>query len=135
MRVQQQVGAKVLLADRFAERQSVFAGLPTLSLDTAAATSPAELHAVSSRLEPNDLVEIIFTSGTTAEPRGVCLTHRNLLANLAPIEREIRKYLSWERLFHPVRFLNLVPLSHVFGQFMAVLVPPLLKSEIHFQNA
>ncbi len=34
-----------------------------------------------------------------------------------------------------MRFLNLVPLSHVFGQFMAVLVPPLLKSEVHFQNA
>jgi long-chain acyl-CoA synthetase len=34
-----------------------------------------------------------------------------------------------------VRFLNLVPLSHVFGQFMALLVPPLLNSEVHFQNA
>ena len=63
------------------------------------------------------------------------MTHRNLLANLAPIEREMRKYSSWERFFHPIRFLNLVPLSHVFGQFMALLVPPLLKSEIHFQNA
>ena len=47
----------------------------------------------------------------------------------------MRKYSSWERFFHPIRFLNLVPLSHVFGQFMALLVPPLLKSEIHFQNA
>ncbi len=132
-RIQQQVGAKVLLADRFVERQSMFADLPTLSLDTAAQPVPLNSTRVE-QIDPNDLVEIIFTSGTTAEPRGVCLTHRNLLANLAPLEKEIQKYLGWERWFHPVRFLNLVPLSHVFGQFMAVLVPPLLKSEVHFKN-
>jgi len=133
-RVQQQVEAKLLLADRIVERQSVFAGLPALSLDTP--PSPLkERPSPVEQLDPNDLVEIIFTSGTTADPRGVCLTHRNLLANLEPLEKEIQKYLRWERWFHPVRFLNLVPLSHVFGQFMAVLVPPLLKSEVHFQNA
>ena len=135
VRVQQQVEAKVVLADRVVERQSVFAGCPTLSLDTS--QPPVPLKACPTPVEetdPNDLVEIIFTSGTTAEPRGVCLTHRNLLANLAPLEKEIQKYLGWERWFHPVRFLNLVPLSHVFGQFMAVLVPPLLKSEVHFQS-
>ena len=135
VRVQQQVEAKVVLADRVVERQSVFAGCPTLSLDTS--QPPVPLKACPTPVEetdPDDLVEIIFTSGTTAEPRGVCLTHRNLLANLAPLEKEIQKYLGWERWFHPVRFLNLVPLSHVFGQFMAVLVPPLLKSEVHFQS-
>ena len=134
-RVQQQVGAKVLLADCQVEQQNVLTGLPTLSLDTPAPTVPLKHHSMPvEQTDPNDLVEIIFTSGTTAEPRGVCLTHRNLLANLASLEKEIQKYLSWERWFHPVRFLNLVPLSHVFGQFMAVLVPPLLKGEVHFQN-
>jgi len=135
-RVQQQVEAKVLLADRIVERQSVFASLPALSTDTPPPpVALKERPTPVEQIDPNDLVEIIFTSGTTAEPRGICLTHRNLLANLAPLEREIQKYLGWERWFHPVRFLNLVPLSHVFGQFMAVLVPPLLKSEVHFQNA
>ncbi|MGH9429028.1 MAG: AMP-binding protein, partial [Terriglobia bacterium] len=133
-RVQQQVEAKILLADTLLERQSVLPGLPALSLESLPPAILTAKRASAVRLEPNDLVEIIFTSGTTAEPRGVCLTHRNLLANLMPLEKEIQKYLSWERWFHPVRFLNLVPLSHVFGQFMAVLVPPLLKSEVHFQN-
>src|SRR5215472_2325526 len=63
-----------------------------------------------------DLVEIVFTSGTTAEPRGVALTHGNLLANIELIEAQIRPYLKWEGFFHPLRFLNLLPLSHVFGQ-------------------
>jgi len=82
-----------------------------------------------------DTVEIVFTSGTTAEPKGVLITHRNLMADLTPIEREIKRYLKWERLVHPVRFLNLLPLSHVFGQFMGVFVPQLLGGEVFFQES
>lgn len=81
------------------------------------------------------LVEIIFTSGTTSQPKGVVLTHRNLLANLLPLEAEIEKYIKWERFFHPLRFLNLVPLSHVFGQLMGVFVPQLFGGEVHFQGS
>ena len=78
--------------------------------------------------------EIIYTSGTTSEPKGVILTHENLLANLRPLEREVAKYLKWERFFHPIRFLNLVPLSHVFGQFMGLFVPQLMGGEVHFHE-
>ncbi|HEV8138135.1 MAG TPA: AMP-binding protein, partial [Pyrinomonadaceae bacterium] len=42
---------------------------------------------------------------------------------------------KWERLVHPVRFLNLVPLSHVFGQFMGMLVPQLLGGQVFFQDS
>ena len=73
-----------------------------------------------------DPSDILFTSGTTADPKGVRITHGNLLANLVPLENEIKRYLKWERGVHPVRFLNLVPLSHVFGQFMGMFVPQLL---------
>src|SRR5205085_5208316 len=83
----------------------------------------------------DELAEIIFTSGTTAEPKGVCLSQRNLLANIVPLEEEINKYRRWERPFHPVRFLNLLPLSHVFGQFIGIFVPQLLGGEVHFQDS
>jgi long-chain acyl-CoA synthetase len=81
------------------------------------------------------IAEILFTSGTTAEPRGVVLTHGNFLANLEPIERGMQRYLKYERLLHPLRFVSLVPLSHVFGQFMALLVPPLLGATVVFENS
>ncbi|HWT02537.1 MAG TPA: AMP-binding protein [Pyrinomonadaceae bacterium] len=81
------------------------------------------------------LAEIIFTSGTTSTPKGVMITHRNLLANLRPLEAEIGKYIRWERLVHPIRFLSLVPLSHVFGQFMGLFVPQLVSGEVHFQDS
>jgi long-chain acyl-CoA synthetase len=76
--------------------------------------------------ERGDAVEIVFTSGTTAEPRGVVLTHGNLLANLQPIENEIGKYRGYERIFHPLRFLDLLPLSHVFGQLLGIFIPQVL---------
>ena len=58
--------------------------------------------------------EIIFTSGATAEPKGVVLTHKNILANIVPIEREMAKYKKYARPFRPIRFLNLLPLNHCF---------------------
>jgi long-chain acyl-CoA synthetase len=76
------------------------------------------------------MAQILFTSGTTAEPRGVVLTHGNFLANLEPLERGIDPYRKYEKWFHPLCFVTLVPLSHVFGQFMALFVPPLLGATI-----
>ena len=83
-------------------------------------------------LSRQDTLEIIFTSGTTAEPRGVVITHGNVLANIEPVEREIQKYLRYERIFHPLRFLNLLPLSHVFGQMLGIFIPPLLAGTVVF---
>jgi long-chain acyl-CoA synthetase len=83
----------------------------------------------------DDTAQIVFTSGTTAEPRGVVLTHGNILASVDPIEREFPKYRRSERLFHPIRFLELLPLSHVFGQFMGMFIPTLLGGTVHFQDS
>jgi long-chain acyl-CoA synthetase len=65
----------------------------------------------------------------------VIITHGNVLANLEPIEDEIEQYRKWERIFHPLRFLNLLPLSHVFGQFMGLFVPPLIGAMVIFQDS
>jgi len=85
-------------------------------------------------LGADDVAEIIFTSGATAEPKGVVITHRNILANVRPIEAEIRKYRRWGRPFFPLRFLNLLPLSHLFGQAMATFIPPLLPGTVIFMR-
>jgi long-chain acyl-CoA synthetase len=85
-------------------------------------------------LSADDPLQIIFTSGTTSEPKGVVHTHANVLASLLPIESEMRKYIKYERVFHPLRFLHTLPLSHVFGQFMGLWIPPLLAAEVHFDS-
>jgi len=86
-------------------------------------------------LQRSDAVEIVFTSGTTAEPRGVVLTHGNLLANLEPIENEFQKYKKYERFVHPLRILNLLPLSHVFGQIMGIFIPQVFGATAHFLDS
>ncbi|MEO8483812.1 MAG: AMP-binding protein [Acidobacteriota bacterium] len=85
-------------------------------------------------IAPSSLAEIIFTSGATADPKGVTITHRNVLANIIPIEREMKKYLRYARPFRPIRFLNLLPLSHMFGQSMATFVPPMLSGTVVFSH-
>ncbi len=112
--------------------------------DDIAAIDPVELASAVSEhsaerfrpasIQPSDTLEIVFTSGTTAEPKGVVLTHANVVGNLSPIEAEIKKYLKYERLVHPIRFLNLLPLSHVFGQFLGIFLPPLLGGTVVFEN-
>jgi len=132
-RVQQQVSAKLLLADESQPQLDV----PRLSLNNLAdviAKHPTNRYNAGA-VKPDDLVQIVFTSGTTAEPKGVCLTHRNLLANIAPIEKEFRKYARWERLVHPLRFLCLLPLSHVFGQLMGIFIPELIGAEVYFRES
>jgi long-chain acyl-CoA synthetase len=82
----------------------------------------------------DDVAEIVFTSGATADPKGVIITHRNILANIVPVETEIRKYRRFGGPFFPLRFLNLLPLSHMFGQAMATFVPPMLPGVVVFMR-
>jgi long-chain acyl-CoA synthetase len=85
-------------------------------------------------IEKDQVAEIIFTSGATAEPKGVIITHRNILANIVPVEGEILKYRRYAKPFHPLRFLNLLPLSHMFGQAMATFIPPMLPGIVVFMR-
>jgi long-chain acyl-CoA synthetase len=83
----------------------------------------------------DDITQIIFTSGATAEPKGVVIRHRNVLANIVPVEREVMKYRKYARPFHPLRFLNLLPLSHMFGQSMASSIPPMVRGTVIFTRS
>jgi len=83
----------------------------------------------------DDVIQIIFTSGATAEPKGVVIRHRNVLANIVPVEREVMKYRKYAIPFHPLRFLNLLPLSHMFGQSMASSIPPMVRGTVIFTRS
>ena len=134
LRVARQVDARLLVCSR--ERTQLDFAVPAIPLEDLPeriAHHPRATYA-SPALDRRDIVQIIFTSGTTAEPKGVVISHGNILSNLEPLEAEIQKYLKYERFFHPLRLLNLLPLSHIFGQFLGLFVPPLLGATVLFQD-
>ena len=148
-RVARETSPKLIFAS--AGKIALDAAIPALNLEDLADTSSHSHAVVATTLKPgpapqaifqslpdepitrNHIAQILFTSGTTAEPRGVVLTNGNFLANLEPLERGIDPYRKYERWFHPLRFVSLVPLSHVFGQFMTLFVPPLLGATVVFE--
>lgn len=56
----------------------------------------------------NDIAEIIYTSGTTGDPKGVILTHKNLLSQVIQVCKHVD--------MTGFNFLSLLPLSHMFEQ-------------------
>ena len=141
-RVVRIVAAKLVLVGQDVLQPAVDEGTPVwplheLDWDPFGSPSPNdERLAQGTRVEitRDDVAEIIFTSGATAEPKGVIITHRNVLANIVPVEGEVLKYRKWGRPFFPLRFLNLLPLSHMFGQAMATFIPPMLPGTVVFMR-
>src|SRR5687767_8527954 len=139
-RVQRLVGARVLLAGEdvpafgpgvdFGPRLSRSERWALADLDW---TADGPMPGVAATRD--DITQIIFTSGATAEPKGVVIRHRNVLANIVPVEREIEKYRKYARPVRPLRFINLLPLSHMFGQSMASSIPPMVRGTVIFTRS
>jgi len=68
------------------------------------------------KINQNQIVEIVYTSGTTGTPKGVILTHKNIASNINSLEKFVK-------IDHTYRFLSLLPLSHLFEQTVGLLTP------------
>ena len=134
VRVAAIVAAKLVLVGQDVPPVPAMAGVAIWKLHEADAYDGTASAVVLDNLDRDDVAEIIFTSGATGDPKGVVITHRNILANIVPVEREVLKYRKWGRPFYPLRFLNLLPLSHMFGQALATFVPPMLPGVVVFMR-
>jgi long-chain acyl-CoA synthetase len=98
------------------------AQLPTLheleipSINIEALDLPLDGRVTDHVARPGDLAEIIFTSGTTGDPKGVMLTHRNIASN-------VEAGLDVIRIAAESRMLSLLPLSHMFEQIGGCFAP------------
>ncbi len=77
------------------------------------------------RVSSDDLAAILYTSGTTDEPKGVCLTHANLVANALQTRH-------WIPDLHYGRetFLAVIPLTHSYGMTTTMNIPIALGATI-----
>lgn len=86
-------------------------------LDELFATGPGNFVPVASA--DDDLASLLYTSGTTADPKGVMLTHGNLMG-------EVEAVFGWAHIGPEDALLGVLPLFHVLSQ-MANLMLPLVK--------
>jgi long-chain acyl-CoA synthetase len=110
------------------------ADYPRLAFEEWLCALPEAEAQPAAGLNHDSPLQILFTSGTTGDPKGIVITHGNVLASVGPIEDGARPYLKYERLIHPLRILHTLPLSHVFGQTMGLWIPPIFRAEVHFEN-
>lgn len=75
---------------------------------------------------PNDVATIIYTSGTTGTPKGVMLTHKNLVANAMAILK-ITPHLSAHE-----RFLSFLPLAHIYERTAGQFFPLALGASVAY---
>jgi len=73
----------------------------------------------------NSIASILFTSGTTDEPKGVCLTHANLVANSLQTRHWIPDVRYGEEIF-----LAVLPLTHSYGMTTAMNIPIVIGATI-----
>jgi len=132
-RVFHDVQPKLAVGDALLVRQ-LPASVPRIEFEQWPAILPHEYAAPVSGLGRDTPLQILFTSGTTGDPKGIVHTHGNVLASIGPIEDAAQRYLRYEKIVHPLRFLHTLPLSHVFGQTMGLWIPPIFRAHVHFES-
>ncbi len=115
-----ETGAGIVLTESNSELRSE--GPPGTAVPTQAIASFDDIFTHSSEAfkpvprAPEDLASLLYTSGTTADPKGVMLTHANLLA-------EAEAVFAWAHIGPEDAILGVLPLFHVLSQMANLLLP------------
>ncbi|HEX6127789.1 MAG TPA: AMP-binding protein [Candidatus Limnocylindria bacterium] len=90
--------------------------LPMVTVESLVDRATDAAPAPRPEIDPGTLAEIVFTSGTTGEPKGVMLSHRNIMSNSITLRSVVP--LGTE-----TRVLSMLPLSHMYGMNPGFLAP------------
>ena len=114
-RVLSRTEAAVAFTSRFTPRGDVDLGIPEIAFEELEGLIEGLPQPQEVEIAPDDLAEIMFTSGTTGDPKGVMLTHRNLLANI----EGVCQYINCPP---ESRLLSILPLSHMYEQMGGLFI-------------
>jgi long-subunit acyl-CoA synthetase (AMP-forming) len=108
------------------------AGEPYLTWDAFAAlgrerfaAEPGEVGARIAAVGPEDPVTLLYTSGTTGNPKGVLLTHHNVLY-------EVSAAVSTGSVAGEVRWVSYLPLAHIAERMFSIYLPVATAGHVHF---
>ena len=114
-RVVSRTDPKLAFTSRLTPKDEVDLGVPEISFEELEAAIQGLPRPEHVDIAPDDLAEIMFTSGTTGDPKGVMLTHRNLTSNIEGISQYISCNTS-------SRLLSILPLSHMYEQMGGLFI-------------
>jgi long-chain acyl-CoA synthetase len=122
-RVTARTEAQLVIAGRQTAEGARSLGLPIVWLETLRDAARRAAPLDGRLVQPGDLAEIVFTSGTTGEPKGAMISHGNLMASA----------VACARVF-PIgpneRLISVLPLSHLFEQGLGLITPLLVGASI-----
>lgn len=78
-----------------------------------------EVDDLAKSINSEDLATIIFTSGTTGKPKGVMLTHQNIVSNVLASNPRIPRVKGME--FSDIKVLSFLPICHIFERMLFYL--------------
>ena len=119
---------KIIVRDRAAcpagDRYMTWADFEALGRERFAA-EPGEITARVAAIRPGDPLALLYTSGTTGNPKGVVLTHQNILYEMAAAER-------MGIVMPRVRWVSYLPLAHIAERMFSIYLAIGAVSHVHF---
>ena len=82
----------------------------------------------SKQMSENDLLTIIYTSGTTGTPKGVCLTHKNVITNIKQCQKAFP-------IDHTDRFLSFLPYAHSYERTTGYYYALSVGAEVYYAQS
>ena len=122
-KIVEQTGARMVVATRQTEASARQLGLPIVFLETLPDRARRADPLPAAAIDATTLAEIVFTSGTTGEPKGAMLTHGNLIA-VATAMTQVLPFDQRDRL------LSVLPLSHLYEQVLGLIAPLIVGASI-----
>jgi long-chain acyl-CoA synthetase len=128
LKIAAQTRSKLVLASLPTMKAAGRLELPMVTVESLIGTARKAEPLPRPRITPDTLAEIVFTSGTTGDPKGVMLSHRNVATNAASLRSVVP-------LGPETRLLSILPLSHMYGLNPGLLAPMLAGAQIIYPTS